>query len=442
MKATFIRSIGFKILIFYILLALINVSFIISIIFENQVELISKNSKLEAEQQISNLIDSLKKFSSEMGKGTLFANDKDQKSLDQFITLIRPYAPLFFIITENNRILYKSNKTLTPPPTLAEDVLRSVTTINFSGKEYFLRIDDRIKILYCYIPLSNFQMGNAILLVMKDISSLDTSLRNLYYQAIYAIVVALFFHAVFALILFRYIIIPIRLLRQGARKLAGGDFSARISLDERNDELGSLAQSFNRMADSIHENVITLSGKAEHAMTLKSRADALTVRDELTGLYSRTYMLERINEEELKTSARKSSAALLIIDIDNFWDIVKIFGNNTRDIILLEISKMIIRNCSETDVISRYSEENIAVLTTDCSIEHVKNLSEKIRQAIEAQTIITPDGHFSVTVSVGVSFINFGSGIKPAAANALISSAETALAQAKQMGKNRVGIIS
>ncbi len=78
MKIKFSRSIGFKILIFYIVLALINISFIISIIFENQIELISKNSKLESEQQISNLIGSLKQFSTEMKKGTLFAYNNEQ----------------------------------------------------------------------------------------------------------------------------------------------------------------------------------------------------------------------------------------------------------------------------------------------------------------------------------------------------------------------------
>ncbi len=355
--------------------------------------------------------------------------------------MIQPYASIFFIINENNKVLYKSSKAMDPPPTIAEDVLRSVTSENFSGKEYYLRIDDSQRVMYCYIPLNNFQLGNTILLVVKDISSLDESLRNLYYQAIYVIIVAFLFHAVFAFILFRYIITPIKMLKQGAHKLADGDFSARILLSGRNDEFGSLADSFNKMADSIAENITTLSGKAERAMDTKFRTETLTVIDELTGLYTRMYMLERINEEEINTRIKKRSSALLIVDIDNFSDIIKIYGNNSRDIILLEIIKIIIRNCSETDVISRFSGENIAVLTTDCSIEHIKDLSERIRHEIEHNTVITPDGTFSVTASIGVSFTGSGSEEKPETGNDLVFSAETALRQAKKNGKNRVEII-
>ncbi len=441
MKNNFTRSIGFKIIFFYILLALINISFIISIIFENQVDLISKNAKLESEQQISNLIGSLKQFSSEMKRGTIFTYEKDHKFLNQFIEVIRPYASSFFIISEDNRILYKSVKAPAPPPTMAEDVLRSVTAENFSGKEYYLRIDDRKRIIYSYIPLHDFQLGNTVLLVLKDITSIDASLRHLYAQAIYVIIVALFFHAVFALILFRYIITPVKLLKEGAHKLAEGDFGARISLSERKDEFGSLAESFNRMADSISQDMVTLSGKAKSAIETINRADILTVKDELTGLFSRIYMIERIDEEVKKSRIKKSSSALIIIDIDNFQDILKIYGNNSGDIIVLEISKIIIRNSVETDVISRFSGETIAVLTTDCSIEQVKNLTEKIRHEIEGAAIITPDGNFSVTASIGASFINFGSGGKPEAGHDLIFSAGTALAQAKEKGKNRVEII-
>ncbi len=441
MKNSIFQSIGFKIIFFYILLTMINVSFVISIIFENQVDLITKNSKLESEQQISNLIGSLKKFSSEIKKGTLFAYDTDPGSLDQFVNLIRPHASSFYIVTEDNRTRYKSDSSLEPPPTIAEDILRSITTENFSGKDYYLRIDDRKRIMYCYIPLHEFRLGKSVLLVQKDISGVDASLRTLYYQALYVIFVVLFFHAVFALILFRYLITPIKLLRQGAHKLAEGDLGARISLTDQDDEFGSLAASFNKMADSIAANMGALTGKVKWAIETKNRTDILTVKDELTGLFSRIYMIERINEEIKKTLDNKSSMALILIEIDTFTDIIKIYGNNSGDILVLEVSKIIMRNFSDTDVVSRFSGESIAVLTIGRPVEQINDLAEKIRHEIEHGTIITPDGTFSVTASIGVSFRSSGSGEGHEDGNDLIFSAGTALAQARYKGKNRVEII-
>jgi diguanylate cyclase (GGDEF)-like protein len=439
-KKKFFHSIGFKIIFFYILLSLINVSFVIFIIFENQVELISKNSKIETELQFSNLISSLKKFSSEMNKGTLFGFDKNQKSLDNFLKMINPHAKNYLIISEKNRVLHKSDAGLQPPLTMPEDILRSITVKNFSGKEYYLRIDEKGKKIYCYIPLSDFQLGNIYLIAVKDISSLNSSLKNLYRQAIYIILVVLLFHAMFALVLFRYIINPIKLLNQGVKRVRNLDFSTHILLPDRNDEFGTLAESYNNMADTISENMKMLKDDITSSKKIQKKMEKLTVKDEITGLLNRIYMIERIQEQVRKTYKNKNDSALLIIDLDDFKDINNIYGNKSGDIILLEVSKIITRNCSETDLISRFSADKFAVLSDNSSLKYVEKLSKKIKSDIEKNTVITPDGKFSVTASIGVSFCR--SIKKTGSADDLIKSAEHALKQAKLKGKNRIEIIS
>ena len=440
MKNKFTQSIGFKILFFYVLLALINTSFVIFIIFENQVELISKNTKIESELQFSNLINSIKKFSSEIQQGTVFSYNKNDKSTDQFLKLISPHLTTYFIITEKNQILHRSDAKVDPPKTMAEDILRSITTKKFTGKEYYLRIDEKKNFIYCYIPLGDFQLGNTFLLAYKDISSLNESLKNLYRQAIYIILVVLFFHAMFALVLFKYIINPIKLLNDGAKRLSELDFEKRISFPGRNDEFGSLAESYNNMADSIFENLKKLKDDAYTSKKNQLRMSNLTVKDELTDLYNRIYMNERIQEEVKKYNNKKIVSALLLIDIDNFKEIYNIYGNKSGDIILLEISKIIIRNCIETDIISRFTNDRFAVLSCDCSLKNIKKISEKIRSDIEKNTVITPDGKFTVTASIGISLTNVLK--EPGKANDLVNSAETALMQAKREGKNRVEIVS
>ncbi len=324
---------------------------------------------------------------------------------------------------------------------MAEDMLRSLTAENFSGKEYYLRIDDRKKLVYVYIPLGNFSISRTILLVVKDIRDLDSSLGNLYRQAIYVVTVALFFHAVFALLLFRYIINPVRNLEKGAEKLSEGDFSARIALADRSDEFGSLAASFNRMADSVSRNMTALSNKAKNAIDEKNRTDITSIRDELTGLFRRIYMIERINEETARARIKKRRVALLFIDIDDFEDIYKIYGDNSWNIIVLEISKIAVRHCAETETVARFSRESIAVLITDSAMETVRDLAERIRQDIEKAVIITPERKFSVTASIGIACLGYGSPERPDAESDLVFSAGTALARARAMGKNRVEIV-
>jgi diguanylate cyclase (GGDEF)-like protein len=440
MKKKISQSIGFKILFFYILLSLVNISFVISIIFENQVDLISKNIKLESEMQLAKLISSMKKFTYESQKGKLFDTKTDKETLNQITKFIGPHFDDYLIFTEKGVITHKSDSVMAPPKTFIEDGLSSITAKTFSGNDYYLRIDEEKKMIYCYISLNEFHLGNSILLLRKDISSLNRSLTNLYHQAIYVIIVVLLFHLIFAVILFRYIIHPINLLNNGAKKLSEGNLSARIIIN-RKDEFNTLAETFNRMAGTIDEKVKTLTGQMDTVKESKERMENLAIKDELTGLFNRNYILERTYEELKRAGIKNRNTGLLIIDLDRFHEVNKIYGHQTGNIILMETAKTITRNCMETDIIGRFGGEEFAVLSPECSIKYIQDLAEQIRAAIEKNVIVTPDGKFSVTVSIGISCSDVDRPNLPENNRDLPGSAEAALLRAKENGRNRVEII-
>lgn len=440
MKNKIFQSIGFKILFFYTLLSLVNISFVISIIFENQVDLISKNIKLESERQLSKLISSMKKFTNETQKGKLFEIKNYKETLNQVIKFIGPHFGGYLIFTDKNTIIYKSSPGIEPPKTFGEDGLRSITAKAFSGDEYFLRIDEEKKMIYCYIPLNEFRLGNSVLLLQKDIGSLNMSLKNLYRQAVYVISVVLIFHVIFAVILFRYIIQPINLLNTGAKRLSEGNLGARIPI-ERDDEFGSLAETFNRMAGSIDNKMKTLSSQMETVKESKEKIENLSIKDELTGLFNHNYMLERTNEELKNARIKNRNTAFLLVDLDNFNEVNKIYGHQTGNIILMETAKTITRNCMDTDIIGRFGGEEFAILSPECSMDYILRIAEQIRSAIEKNVIVTPDGEFSITVSIGISYLDAGRLSASENNNDFTGSAETALLHAKENGRNRVEII-
>ncbi|HPI89698.1 MAG TPA: diguanylate cyclase [Spirochaetota bacterium] len=441
MKKTIIQSIGFKILLFYFLLTLINVSFVVSIIFENQVDLISQNVQFKSERQFSQLIDAAKQYTAEMKQGTLFSHIDNRESIDRFIEIISPYAPQYAIITEKNRVLKKSDASFQVPATLTQDMMRAAAAKNFSGRDYYLRIDEKKKKIYCYVLLGGPQTEQTALLSVRNISLLDASMKNLYNQAVFVIIVVLFFHAIFALALFRYIINPLKALNDGAIKLSEGDYKVRISLSGRDDELGALAQSFNTMADSIYTNIKNMTADVEKAVELKNRTDLLAVKDEFTGLYNRIYMNERIQEEAARSRINKKTTALVFAVVDKFNDISVVYGPKSGDIIMLEISKIITKHAADTDIVSRFGTDMFAVLSPDCSPERIREVSECIRADVEKKTIITPDGQFTMTVSIGAAVQKFDSSQAPKTETEFIASAEAALSRAVKAGRNRVEII-
>lgn len=425
---------GFKILAAYVLLSLINLSFIVSIIFENQADLISRNTKLESEKQLAELIGSIKKFSIETKKGSLFTRGKTGEFLKQTLDLLSIHSSNYFVFSEKGSILIRSSDRIEPPDTYLKDGLRSLTAMTFSGKEYYLRIDEQKRLMYCYIPLSGFQLGDSILLLEKEINGMNESLKHLYSQVLYVILIVIFFHTVFALLLFRYIIKPVYLLINGAESLSEGKLHTRIHLPGRNDEFASLAHTFNRMAESMHSNVQNLSGEITSAREIIKKSEKKTTRDDLTGLFNRQYLMERLDEETKRTKVNNSATALMLIELDNFKEITSIYGHQTENIIIAESAKKINRSLAAGEIASRYDDEMFAVLAPGITAPLMLETAEIIRRTISESNIITADGEFRVTVSIGAA--------DTSGSRDLRELAEEAIKKARENGRNRVEIIS
>lgn len=407
----FFHSIGFKILSAYILLSLISLSFIVSIIFENQTDLISRNTRLESEKQLAELIDSMKKFSLETKKGSLFTQGKNSDALKQTLDLLNIQSRNYFVFSEKGEILLKSAEGINPPETYLSDGLRSLTAMTFSGREYYLRIDDQKQIMYCYIPLSGFQLGSTILLLEKQLNGMSESLTYLYHQALYVIFIVLFFHTIFAFLLFRYIIKPVNILISGAESIAEGKLNTRIHLPGREDEFASLAHTFNRMAESLHSNVESLSGEITAARETIERSEKLSTRDELTGLYNRQYFIERLDEENKKNSSGNPSTGLMLIEPDSFGEITSIYGHQTENIIISEIAKKIMRTLNNGETAARLSREMFAVLFTGTDVQVIKETAGRIKRNIDESPVITADGEFRITVSIFIACSSKGAGL-------------------------------
>lgn len=432
------KSIGFKIIAFYILLSILNLSFVISIIFENQVDTIGKNTMLESEKQISELIGAMKKFTVEMKKGTLFQTGSDNEALNQLVKIIDLHFREYLIISDKDAILHKSSRNEKLPESFKEDSLRTMTSSAFSGKDYYLRIDEDKKIVNFYIPLNDFYPGNSILLIKKDISALNKSLTDLYKQVSYVILVVVFFHIVFAGFLYLSFILPLKSLVIAAENFSGGDMTARVELSGKSFELDAIASAFNNMAESAHNSIISLTTEAESVKNSNMKKDKISTRDELTGLLNSNYLNERINEELKNAKSAMDCFSLMIIDIDDFSRINALYGKQTGDIILLETAKKISNGCGANSIPARIADDEFAILSTETAVPDITEIAESIRSSVAGNSIITPDGNFSVTVSIGVMTFNPAEREPHQNQEDIFKSASSALSKAKAGGKNRV----
>ncbi|MCU1265191.1 MAG: hypothetical protein JWM21_1509 [Acidobacteria bacterium] len=162
----------------------------------------------------------------------------------------------------------------------------------------------------------------------------------------------------------------------------------------------------------------------------------MSITDPLTGLPNRRYLEERLAEEVNRSKRYDQPLSFLMIDIDDFKIYNDLNGHQAGDLALQMTAQGLKGTLRAADVASRYGGEEFCVLLPQTSLQEAGVIAERMRERIEQ----TPIPHSkaqpmnAVTISIGVS--SFSSTIN--AAEEIIWSADRALYEAKNMGKNKI----
>ncbi len=166
----------------------------------------------------------------------------------------------------------------------------------------------------------------------------------------------------------------------------------------------------------------------------------VTARDSLTGLYSRWYVLDKI-ESEINRSLRSGSPmSLLMLDIDHFKKVNDTFGHSAGDQVLQLVGKLLKESCRVYDVPGRYGGEEFCVLLPDTAMENTPRVAERIRARLESSEISVGGAMVGVTASIGIAGLDSSDVQSFFSPTALIDRADRALYTAKHRGRNRVEI--
>ena len=163
-----------------------------------------------------------------------------------------------------------------------------------------------------------------------------------------------------------------------------------------------------------------------------------SIRDPLTGLFNRRYMEESF-ERELHRASRSEAAmvSFMMIDIDHFKKINDTFGHDAGDMVLRELSHILVKNSRKEDIACRFGGEEFVLCLPGASLEIAERRATDIRESISRLSLRYEGSDMGVvTVSIGIS-IYPDLGETPVE---LIKKADQALYQAKESGRNRVVI--
>ena len=172
---------------------------------------------------------------------------------------------------------------------------------------------------------------------------------------------------------------------------------------------------------------------------LKESINLVSTTDELTGLFNRKYLHQRLEAELSRSKRYNISISCLLLDIDNFKVINDMYGYDTGDILLKKLSEIMTNHVRKEDVLTRYGDEEFIILLPNTDEEHAYLFAERLRRDISKLEFI-PEGEeepHPITVSGGVSSYPFLANVEEDA-NTLIRYAEHALYNAKRRGKNKI----
>lgn len=196
-----------------------------------------------------------------------------------------------------------------------------------------------------------------------------------------------------------------------------------ISIDELN------PQDKEKAAILCHQFALAL-----RRVRLYEEIELTALTDSLTGLYTRRYTLQRLEEEIGRSKARRFSLSFLMIDVDRFKNCNDTFGHLVGDQILREIAQIIKNSIREIDIPGRFGGEEFCIVLPDTELKGAKYVAERIRSAAEEKVVKAYDATLSVTVSIGIATFPADARKK----DELIDKADWSLYKAKKQGRNRV----
>jgi two-component system, cell cycle response regulator len=165
--------------------------------------------------------------------------------------------------------------------------------------------------------------------------------------------------------------------------------------------------------------------------------DLLSRTDPLTGLRNRRHVEEYL--ARLLSLARRNAEPMgvLVVDIDHFKSVNDRYGHDGGDAVLREVAGRMVRNVRLEDMVGRWGGEEFLVVLPNTDGQGAAELAERLRQVVAGEPCPLPDGGVvPVTVSLGCAASLVDD------ATTLVRSADAALYEAKESGRNRVVVVA
>ena len=221
----------------------------------------------------------------------------------------------------------------------------------------------------------------------------------------------------------------LRHLTWQTKMVSSGDYSQRV------DFMGEFSEAFNAMVEQLKDTMEALQESQD-------RFRELAITDGLTGLFNRRHFFTTAEMEITRALRYGLPLSIIMMDLDNFKEVNDTYGHETGDNVLIMTAKILRQKLRSVDIVARYGGEEFVIMLPESDKEAALAVAEKIRHKMAQSPIMACNQEVAVTASLGVSHLTsrdeIGADVQ-LLLKGLIATADKALYQAKEAGRNRVG---
>jgi diguanylate cyclase (GGDEF)-like protein len=192
-----------------------------------------------------------------------------------------------------------------------------------------------------------------------------------------------------------------------------------------------LSQSEQRMVTTLAEHLAS----AVANLNLRERLRMQSIRDPLTDLYNRRHMEESLDRELRRSDRKDQPLSVMMVDIDHFKRFNDSYGHEVGDVLLQELARLFRRHLRTEDVACRYGGEEFTLIFPETTLESAIERAEALCQIVRTTDVQYRGKNLPrFSISVGVASSPQHGSVR----EMLLQSADGALYQAKEQGRDRV----
>jgi diguanylate cyclase (GGDEF)-like protein len=218
----------------------------------------------------------------------------------------------------------------------------------------------------------------------------------------------------------RYLLRPLRNAAEHADRMTLGEIPLEPLPVERDDEVGHLTASFNRVLSKLLESRAELDHMAHH--------------DPLTGLPNRQLLADRLKQAVARAQRSKGQIAVLFLDLDGFKPINDGLGHEAGDAALCQVTGRLQSIVRQEDTLARVGGDEFVIVLSDLdgNAREAAELVAKKCLDIFRQPFVINEHSCRLGTSIGIAL-----GDCKCEPHKLLIAADQAMYRAKEAGRGQ-----